>query len=297
VPVLIEGETGTGKELAARAIHYGSARRDHPFVPLNCGAIPDTLIESELFGHERGAFTDARQPRRGLVTVAQRGTLFLDEIDVLSAKAQVTLLRFLQDHQYRPLGSSRQEEADTRIIAATNARLEDLAARGAFRWDLLYRLRILHVTLPPLRVRAGDAALLAQHFIARLSLRFGEAAKSVGPATLAWFDRYAWPGNVRELENLICRGFILSEGDVIEADRPDAAEQCDEPQGDPLALDFTSARALVLDRFEKRYLESLLDRAQGNVTLAASLAGKERRALGKMLKRHGIDRHRYVKSA
>lgn len=293
VPVLIEGETGTGKELAARAIHYQGPRRDHPFVPVNCGAIPDSLVENELFGHDRGAFTDARDQRRGLVSFARRGTLFLDEVDMLSPKAQVTLLRFVQDQHYRPLGSNRQEEADVRIIAATNANLEGLtAAGGSFRLDLFYRLRILQVTMPPLRERHGDAALLARHFVAKLSDRFGEPVKPLDDATLAWFDRYAWPGNIRELENLLCRHFLLAENGVIaiEPPRSDTTPAADSP--DPLALGFADARAMVLERFERQYLVSLLTRAKGNVTLAASLAGKERRALGKMLKKHRLGRAR-----
>jgi DNA-binding NtrC family response regulator len=293
VPVLIEGETGTGKELAARAIHYQGPRRDHPFVPVNCGAIPDSLVENELFGHDRGAFTDARDHRRGLVAFARKGTLFLDEVDMLSPKAQVTLLRFVQDQHYRPLGSNRQEEADVRIIAATNTSLETLATGGGFRLDLFYRLRILHVTMPPLRERHGDPALLTEHFVAKLSARFGEPVKPLDPATLAWFDRYAWPGNIRELENLICRHFLLAENGVIAIEPPgDAAAQPATHPADPLALGFADARAIVLERFERQYLVSLLTRAKGNVTLAASLAGKERRALGKMLKKHSLGRAR-----
>ena len=293
VPVLIEGETGTGKELAARAIHYQGPRRDQPFVPVNCGAIPDTLIENELFGHDRGAFTDARDHRRGLVSYAQKGTLFLDEVDGLSAKAQITLLRFLQDQQYRPLGSIRQEDADVRIISATNLQLEDLVARGSFRSDLLYRLRIFQITMPPLRGRCGDPALLAKHFIGKLSVRFGEPEKSIDPATLAWFDSYPWPGNIRELENLICRSFLLAEDGVIRAERPDNAQQGIVREPDPLRLDYSQAKALILERFEKHYLSSLLLHTKGNVTLAASLAGKERRALGKLLKKHSIERGEY----
>jgi DNA-binding NtrC family response regulator len=296
VPVLIEGESGTGKELAARAIHYRGRRRDRPFVPVNCGAIPDTLIENELFGHERGAFTDAREPQRGLISAAHTGTLFLDEVEALSAKAQVTLLRFLQDAQYRPLGSSRSEDADTRIISATNARLQDLAAHGAFRADLLYRLDIVHVTMPPLRDRVGDPALLAAHFVAKLSLHFGEPAKAVSPGTLEWFDQYPWPGNIRELENLICRSYVLTDGDMIHAAPLGTPRPSDTAEAPP-DLPYAAARAHAIDAFEKRYLEALLTRAHGNVTVAASLAGKERRTLGKMLKKHQMDRTRFARGA
>jgi DNA-binding NtrC family response regulator len=208
---------------------------------------------------------------------------------MLSPRAQVTLLRFVQDQHYRPLGSNRQEEADVRIIAATNANLETLASSGAFRPDLFYRLRILQVMMPPLRERRGDPALLTEHFIVKLSARFGEPVKPLAPATLEWFDRYTWPGNIRELENLICRNFILADGGVIDIQSPcSKAAEPDDPVIDSLALRFAEAKGVVLERFERQYLLSLLTRAKGSVTLAASLAGKERRALGKMLKKHNL---------
>ena len=180
-PVLIEGETGTGKELAARAIHYGGARRDGPFVPVNCGAIPETLVESELFGHERGAFTDAREKRTGLVAEARGGTLFLDEVDALNARAQVTLLRFLQDQRYRPVGTPREQRGDVRVIASTNRPLDALAEAGQFRADLLYRLKVLHLVMPPLRDRGDDAVLLAHHFVARFVAQYRMPTKTLHP--------------------------------------------------------------------------------------------------------------------
>ncbi len=188
-PVLIEGETGTGKEVAARAIHYQSARRDRPFVPVNCGALTDSLIESELFGHRRGAFTDARRDQQGLVALAHSGTLLLDEVDALTPKAQVTLLRFLQDQQYRPLGGEREEHTDARIIAASNAPLMALVENGRFRLDLLYRLKLMHVVLPPLRDRRGDLPLLADHFVRIGSARFGRPIRPLAAATLSWFEQ------------------------------------------------------------------------------------------------------------
>jgi transcriptional regulator with PAS, ATPase and Fis domain len=214
-PVLIEGETGTGKELAARAIHYNSERRDRPFVPVNCGALPDSLIESELFGHRRGAFTDARHDQPGLVSLAHFGTLFLDEVDALTPKAQVTLLRFLQDQQYRPLGSRREERVDVRVIAASNRPLSDLVGAGGFRSDLLYRLKLMHLQLPPLRERTGDIALLARHFVEVGSARFRRDVRPLADETLDWFERYAWPGNIRELEHVVYHGLLLCEGDAI----------------------------------------------------------------------------------
>ncbi|MBC7984616.1 MAG: sigma-54-dependent Fis family transcriptional regulator, partial [Candidatus Obscuribacterales bacterium] len=187
-PVIIEGETGTGKEAAARAIHYASARRSCPFVPINCGAIPDNLIESELFGHERGAFTDAKEARHGVIAQAEGGTLFLDEVDALSPKAQVTLLRFLQDRQYRPLGSNRMRTADTRIVAATNANLQYQVEQGRFRADLMFRLNILSLHLPPLRERSGDAALLAQYFVDLLSARYRRPTTRIDVVMFAWLE-------------------------------------------------------------------------------------------------------------
>jgi DNA-binding NtrC family response regulator len=290
VPVLILGESGTGKELAARAIHYQGSRRVHPFIPVNCGALPDTLIESELFGHERGAFTDARTARVGLIGCANGGTLFLDEVDCLSQKAQVTLLRFLQDQQYRPLGGDREQHADTRIIAATNRDLEQLCTRGQFRLDLYYRLSILDLRLPPLRERPGDPTLLARHFAAKVAARHALQPKDIEARTLRWFECWAWPGNVRELENLLFRAVLLSDGDVVDIEPPGETTLTDDLRPDPLQLSFSKAKADTVARFERLYVEAVLKRANGNVTLAAQLAGKERRAFGKLLKKHAVDR-------
>src|SRR5215470_14387370 len=185
-PVLIEGETGTGKELAARAIHYGGTRRNGPFIPVNCGAIPDALVENELFGHRRGAYTDAKLEQTGVIAHAEHGTLFLDEVDALTPKSQVILLRFLQDQQYRPLGGSEARSADVRVIAASNASLASLTERGAFRLDLLFRLKVLHITMPPLRDRHGDVAVLSAHFLGACAQRFAAGHKRLHPATADW---------------------------------------------------------------------------------------------------------------
>jgi DNA-binding NtrC family response regulator len=288
-PVLIEGETGTGKELAARSIHYGSARRDGPFVPVNCGAIPDALIENELFGHKRGAYTDARQDQTGIVALAAGGTLFLDEIDSLSAKAQVTLLRFLQDQHYRPLGGNDTRIADVRLITATNVDLERLAERNAFRRDLFYRLNLLYVRMPSLRERGFDSVLLANHFLRECAARFG-SDKRLDEATQAWFVRYHWPGNVRELENLVCREYLLADEPLIHIPAPTASNDFDTPSGRMPQLGFAAAKCRVIAEFERRYLIETLAAAGGNVTRAARLAHKERRAFGKLLKKHGVDR-------
>lgn len=290
-PVLIEGETGTGKELAARAIHYRGARADRPFVPVNCGALPDALIENELFGHRRGAFTDAREDKPGLVELARGGTLFLDEVDALTPKAQVTLLRFLQDQQFRPLGGRREEQADVRIITAANRVLERLVEGGAFRLDLLYRLKLLHLTLPPLREREADIALLAEHFVRACSARYGKPALPIDPETLAWFRRHRWPGNIRELENLIQRHLLLADGERICIAAPPglaAAASGADASASYLPINYRQAKKRAVAEFESRFLENLMGQANGNVSAAARISGTERRHLGRLLKKHGI---------
>jgi DNA-binding NtrC family response regulator len=300
VQVLIEGETGTGKELAAREIHYASARRDHPFVPVNCGAIPDSLIENELFGHDRGAFTDARAAQPGLIDHARGGTLFLDEVDALSDKGQVTLLRFLQDNEYRPVGGGAARVSDARIIAATNAGLEQQVASGRFRRDLHYRLNALHLRLPPLRERDGDVAELAAHFIRLVAVRLRGPDKSWGADAMQALLGYAWPGNVRELENVALRAYVCTEGSVVGAAELLAAEpafagtasaprrRANEPD-----LGFRAAKLHAIRMFEHEYLPRLMHQAGGNVSAAARLSGTERRQLGKLLLKHGIETKRF----
>ena len=297
-PVLLEGETGTGKELVARAIHYQGKRRDQPFVPVNCGAIPDLLIENELFGHRKGAFTDAHGDQPGLIAHAHAGTLFLDEVDALSLKGQVTLLRFLQDRHYRPLGDTREHTTDVRIVAASNANLAQLAAVGQFRMDLLYRLKILFLELPPLRERKGDAVLLAEYFARACSERYDKPLKTLHPATLAWLESYPWPGNIRELENWVYREFLLADGPVIQIQpinppQTDRRQRVDRRQLEIDELDYATAKAKALEDFEKKYLASLMAKAKGNVTAAATLAGTERRYFGKLIKKRGLDKSHY----
>jgi len=287
-PLLIEGETGSGKEVAARAVHYGGARAAGRFVPINCGAVPNALFESELFGHERGAFTDARERRHGLITEAEGGTLFLDEVDALAPKSQVALLRFLQDLCFRPLGSVREQQGDVRLVAASNRPLEPLVAAGAFRQDLLYRLKVLHVTMPPLRERGRDAALLAEHFAERFVRKYGDAARAVDAAHFDWVVAQPWPGNIRELENWVHREVLVGDGAAV-LDAPQARPQ--PASGPPPALpNYREAKARALAAFESGYLKQALQLAQGNVSRAAALAGKERRAFGKLLKKYGIAR-------
>jgi len=295
LPILIEGETGTGKELAARAVHYASSRRALPFIPVNCGAIPDTLVENEFFGHKRGAYTDAREDQRGLASLAEGGALFLDEVDVLSAKGQVSLLRFLQDRVYTQIGGNVSRVANIRIIAASNSDISCLADRGAFRADLLFRLRILHVTMPPLRQRVEDIPELAEHFLACFSQRNNTPQKILRPEVVDWMRGHSWPGNVRELENLMYRACVLAEGRDIGIEAiSEVGDVRHLGDGPPPVADvpttFVEAKAAAISQFEVHYLSELMRRAQGNVSFAARLAGTERRYLGKLLKKHQIEK-------
>ncbi len=291
-PVLIEGETGTGKELVARAIHYLGARASGPFVPVNCGALPDHLVENELFGHERGAYTDAKAAATGAIGEAAGGTLFLDELEALSPKAQATLLRFLQDREYRPLGSQRARRSDARVVAASNADLRTLAERREFRPDLFFRLGILSISLPPLRQRLGDLEVLSEHFIDLFCRQYGLGPMSLDPRTLPALRAYPWPGNVRELENLIHRSVLLAEGPRLLL-RPGSSlrgggHPAPESDGDAPAGGLAEAKAQAIAAFERAYLQRLMDETKGNVTQAARIAAKERRALGKLLKKYAI---------
>lgn len=293
--VLIEGETGTGKESAARALHYLGPRRAAAFVPINCGAIPDALVESELFGHVRGAFTDARESHAGVVAQAEGGTLFLDEVEAMAARAQVALLRFLQDRVYRPVGGTPRG-ADVRVIAASNADLHKLAEAGVFRRDLLFRLDILRVELPPLRARADDVLLLAEAFAARLCRQYGKPVRKLHASALAVLRAHPWPGNVRELENLIHRAVVLDDGEWIrlpdELAHPTAVGGSSMPLPDARLTDrpFRAAKASAIASFERAYLAELLARTDGNISEAARLAGKERSRLGKLARKHGLAR-------
>lgn len=292
-PVLIEGETGTGKEMVARAIHYRSGHRDHAFVPINCGGFPDSLIDSELFGHVKGAFTDAKTDQPGLVETAAGGTLFLDEVDALTPRAQVTLLRFLQDGSYRPIGARVERKAHVRVIAATNGCLDDLIKSRAFRSDLLYRLRVLGLKLPPLRERGDDALLLAKAFFDRCKTQFDCIVKELDQDSCSWFRRYPWPGNVRELEGLVYRGTVVCDDTTLCLTPPAmfSHERRHRPERRATGFfeeTYSSAKSKVLQQFERQYLSQLMERVSGNVSQAARLAGKERRALGKLLKKHSI---------
>jgi DNA-binding NtrC family response regulator len=294
-PVLLMGETGTGKEQIARAIHYLAADDNRPFVAVNCGALPDNLVENELFGHARGAYTDARESHCGLVEQAEGGTLFLDEIEALSPKGQVALLRFLPTYEYRPLGSQQQtRRARLRLITASNEPLEQLTHSGSFRKDLFYRLNILPLYLPPLRERTGDVELLAEHFVNKYREVYNQYDKFLAPQTLAWMTRYDWPGNVRELENLILREFLRADSNCISIPPMQGAggerrrNGPDRRHRHLFTRSFQDAKAEVVWQFEHSYLQQVLRDTRGNVSAAARQAGKERRTFTKLLDKHGL---------
>jgi DNA-binding NtrC family response regulator len=286
--VLISGETGTGKELFARAIHYHSPRKDKPFIPVNCGALPDHLFENELFGHAKGAFTDASSAEKGLITEAEGGTLFLDEVDTLSAAAQIKLLRFLQDQMYRPLGSSKSIVADVRIIAATNADLRKRVETNLFREDLYYRINVLSLRLPPLRERIEDIPLLAAHFLTRYGSQYGHRAVRLSSGALQKLLVYPWPGNVRELESVLQRAVILTSSPTLRPDDIDLPSPCHNGMAEGGV--FRDAKTQVIEQFERAYLTDLLAAHEGNVTRAAKSAGKERRAFQRLLRKYDLDR-------
>jgi DNA-binding NtrC family response regulator len=291
--VLITGATGTGKELVARALHYLGSRHSFPFVPVNCGSLPETLFEGELFGHERGAFTGAHVRRAGLITHAEGGTLFLDEVDTLPAKSQISLLRVLQEKTYRPVGSSVEQRADVRILAATNAPIEQLLKSGHFRSDLYYRLGIFTIGLPPLRDREEDILALADHFLKKHA-RPGKASFDLSPTARAALLSYEWPGNVRQLENAIVRGIYLAKTESITIQDLGLPAKTEEANTPPTLLpiklhSFRVAKQAVLEKFEREYVARLMSEHGGNVSHAARAAEKDRRDFGKLLKKHRLN--------
>ena len=291
VPVTLYGESGTGKELLARTIHWTGARADKPFVPLNCGSLPETLLESELFGHVRGAFTGATKDRDGLFVSADGGILFLDEIGEMAPRLQVGLLRVLQTGEVRPVGGDRATKVDVRIIAATNRALREMVAQGEFREDLFYRIDVLPLTLPPLRDRLEDLPELVEHFRLIYNGELSKAIEGFTPAALLRLREHSWPGNVRELQNIIKQAMVVSPGSMInERDlfqfSPDAP-----PAGSPmdLARPYKELKDEAVSNFERTYVERLLTEASGRVTRAAEMGGMDRKSLWALLRKHKID--------
>jgi two-component system response regulator AtoC len=286
--VLLTGESGTGKEVLARAIHAQSGRRHLAFVAVNCGAIPEALLESELFGHSRGAFTGADRARRGLFVEADGGTLFLDEIGELPASLQVKLLRVLQEEEVRPVGESKSRSIDVRVIAATSRDLEREVAGGRFREDLFYRLDVFRLRVPPLRERREDVPLLVDHFLAMFRETLGKAVRTIADDALDRLVAHDWPGNVRELENVMERAMILCDGDRITL--PDLPEALAKPRRSaPLPAgrgDFSLRRSRR--RFESELIARALEATGGNRTRAARLLEISHRALLYKLKEYGL---------
>jgi DNA-binding NtrC family response regulator len=282
--VLVSGESGTGKEIFARAIHYLSPRAGRPFVPVNCGALPENLVESEIFGHKRGAFTGAASDQGGLIREAEGGTLFLDEIDCLTAQAQVKLLRFLQDGEYRSVGSQQILRANIRVIAATNADLNEVVRSGKFREDLFYRLNVLALALPALRERPGDILLLTHDFLEKQAALTETRPKNLSLAAINRLLTHSWPGNVRELQNVLTRAIVLSDHDSIES------SDLDLPEDGPAAEEqsFRAMKSHAVQRFEHDYLATVLRAHEGNITRAASAVKKNRRAFWELLRKHGL---------
>jgi two-component system response regulator HydG len=298
--VLITGESGTGKELVARALHGRSPRKSQPFVALNCGALTETLLESELFGHIKGAFTGAQRDQKGLFDAADGGTIFLDEIGDIPLSTQVRLLRVLQEGEIKRVGSADSVKVDVRVLAATHRDLPKLVKSGRFREDLFYRLNVINIPLPPLRERAEDVPLLAHHFLRRYADRLGKRVKTLTPEALELLCGYRWPGNVRELENAVERAVVLCRGDAVTpADLPPAVTGRtaplvrEVPSGGEeqhwLTQSYATAKEQALRRFEKSYVEALMKACDNNISAAARKAGMDRSNFKRVLRKYRTD--------
>jgi len=288
--VLIHGETGTGKELAARAIHLNSSRSKGPLVHVNCAAMPDTLIESELFGHEKGAFTGASHQRRGRFEEAHGGTIFLDEVGELSAAAQAKLLRVLQEKQFQPLGSSKVVNVNVRVIAATNRNLDQDIISGRFRTDLYYRLNVFPIYLPPLRERGSDIIMLADHFVLKYTRDLGKPVKRISPSVMGILLSYSWPGNVRELENCIERALLLATGDTMEIIHLPPSLQVKTRDGDRKEQGKLSS---VIESQERSLIIDALKETRGNQSKAAKILGTTKRIIQYKIQKFKIDPWRF----
>jgi len=278
--VVIRGESGTGKELIARAIHAQSKRRFHPIVAVNAGSIPESLLESELFGHEKGAFTGAQYRRKGKIELANGGTLFLDEIGDVSPKMQIDLLRVLETKRFTRLGGTQEITSDFRLVCATHKDLEELVATGAFREDLYYRINVFNVRLPPLRDRREDILPLARFFVEKYARAMAKPVLKISPQAEDLLHRYRWPGNVRELENAIERAMVVGSGPAVQPDDLPLRIGADEP----------APAEQSLAALERRHIERVLRDAEGNVTQAAKVLGIDRATLYNKIKRYGIRR-------
>lgn len=291
VTVLLTGESGTGKDMAARAIHNYSDRSDRPFVAVNCPNLPENILESELFGYRRGAFTHATHDKKGLFLEAQGGTIYLDEIGEISPTLQTKLLRVLQEKEIRPLGQTSTLKVDVRIIASTNQYLERRIKENLFREDLFYRLNVVSLRLPPLRERPEDIPLLAQHFLERYCNEFHRPQKTISSGLMSRFMSHYWKGNVRELENVISRCVLLAPGEEIRLEDIDWASSPDQDclvSSEVIGLTYKEAKTRVLDQFHREYLTGLLSRHNGNITRAAKDCGLERQSLQQVMRRYGM---------
>lgn len=286
--VLITGESGTGKELVARSLHHQSSRKDAPFVAVNCAAFPDTLLESELFGHVKGAFTDAAKDRKGLFLQAQGGTLFLDEIGEMPVEMQPKLLRALEESQIRPVGGDQEISFDVRLVAATNRDLETAVDEGRFREDLFFRVNVIQLALPPLRARGTDTLLLAREFLSRFATRAAKNVEDLSDPVAERLLNYSWPGNVRELRNVIERAVALTRHDKLVVD--DLPEKIQNFRSSQVFIGGQDPSELVpLEEIEQRYILHVLDAADGNKTVASRILGLDRKTLYRKLRQYGAD--------
>lgn len=296
--VFISGETGVGKELVAKAIHFNSHRKSRPFVSINCGALAETLLETELFGHEKGAFTGAIRLKAGKFEYARGGTVFLDEVGDISPGMQVKLLRVLQEKQLERVGGNQPIDVDVRIISATNQDIKEKIKAGEFRIELFYRLNVVPLHIPPLRERIEDIPLLVNHFIKAFNKNFSKQVRNIGTQALSQLMRHTWPGNVRELENVLERAFVTTDGDTIDTIHlTQEIDHCDTPNvlpGADLDIPYKVALAMVEERFEKNYLIEALMRYEGNVSKAAKETGINPRTLWRKIKKHELERSRFV---